>query len=62
MCQGLLRLVILNICVVLIKVKIISLEEKNKGLSRGGLESVMECRRLGMYCIHSCGRVLDITI
>jgi hypothetical protein len=35
--------------------------EKEKGVSRGGLESVIERRRLGVCCIHSHGKFLDIT-
>lgn len=41
LCQGLLRLVILNIRVVLMEVKNHLFGEEKKSLSRGGLESVM---------------------
>lgn len=54
--------VIFNMSVALKEAKIIYVgEKKKKGLSRGGLESVMERRRLGIYYNHSLGEFLDIT-
>lgn len=54
-------MVIFNIQVGLKDVKIIYFGgEKEKGVFRGGFEFVIECRCLGVCCIYSYGKFLDI--